>query len=768
MDEDRSKPVNIIELIRPLRRHWIVVLLAFACVMLTVSFFTFRAQPVYEAQAVLSVREGGDLRQQLFDVPSLFVQTNFIKDQVAILKSRRLAMATVRKLQQLDELDSQNRLSTVQTPLSSGKRTPLFFWKAENDTQTSAPTLYEQLARFRGATRVTYGRDSDILELRARSSIPWEAAIIVNKWVEAYQDYERIETWGKVIKTKEFLESKLEQVEKNLAYSEQQLSEFQKEEQVVSLADETHQLVEKLSTFEAMYNETRTELEAAENQYAFLRAQLDESKKTLVDDVSQLSNPVLRELQDKMANLVAQKATLEAQLINAGYKLKGNKEIANLQTRISAIKNEIVTETKKLVDSDLAHINPLDYSENLIKQILDVRTQRSTLLAKLEELKRIISEYTERLEKLPDKSRVLANFMRDVQVDDKIYTMLREKYEEIKIQEAGQVSMIQVVDLAVPPTVPVLPKKSRNFILGGLFGFLLGAGLAFSKDFLEDKVRNQDDLENMGLRVIGSVPYGRDHRSPAAYHSRIEDRGVSRARTIFPQLVTHQKPYSAIAEAYRTIRTSLYFSQQARNIRTVVLTSPGPSEGKSTTAANLAISLAKKGVFTLLVDSDLRRPVLDILFMGSHRNVGLSNYLRHHMSWREMIRETSVSHLHLLSSGEQVKNAPELLSSRTLLQFIRQSRQVYGMVVLDSPPLLPVTDALVLAAAADGVILVTRSGKTSRKEVRQSLNLLARTNTPLLGVVLNGVPVSEGYGYKEYYRSYAKEREGRWKRKAKS
>jgi tyrosine-protein kinase Etk/Wzc len=576
-------------------------------------------------------------------------------------------------------------------------------------------------------------------------------------WVEAYQDYERLDTWGELIQTKRFLESKLTRVEKSLYESEVRLSEYQKKEKVVSMAKETEQLVEQLASFESVYNDTRTELEGLENRLQFLDGQLDERKKTLVEDMSKMSNPVLQKLQEKMAELVAQRASLEAQMISAGMEPKGSSELEKLQTRIDVIKNEIVSETTKLVESDLVYINPIGHSENLIKQIFEARTNQTELKAKNRELESIIDSYTEKLEGLPDKSRGLANLQRDVQVNEKIYTMLREKYEEIKIQEAGQVSIINIVDLAEVPGRPVLPKTTRNIILACLFGLILGVGLAFSKDFFEDKIRTVEDIELMGLRVIGAVPHDRKYKYRTSFSGRQKDWSISRAKTIFPHLLLHQNSYSRIAEVYRSIRTSMYFTKHSGRLGTVLVTSPSPAEGKSTTTANLAISMAQKGVRTLLIDSDLRRPVLDVLFIGSRRKLGLTNHLNREIDWKEAVRETAIKGLYFLSAGDGVKNAPELLSSKAMLSFIQETKKEFSIVLLDSPPILPVSDAMVLAATVDGVILVVRSGKSSRISLERSVNLLKRTDTPILGIVLTDLQGPDLYGYKDYYSSYTDE-----------
>jgi capsular exopolysaccharide synthesis family protein len=182
-------------------------------------------------------------------------------------------------------------------------------------------------------------------------------------------------------------------------------------------------------------------------------------------------------------------------------------------------------------------------------------------------------------------------------------------------------------------------------------------------------------------------------------------------------------------------------------------------------AANLAITMAQKGIKTLLIDSDLRRPVLDILFTSSHRKTGLTNYLSLVTHWKECIRETSINNLDLMPAGQITSNAAEMLSTRMMKQFLKEARDAYDILLLDSPPLLPVTDATVLSAFVDSVILVARAGKTERKSIRYALELLTNVGVHIMGSVITGVKASEMSGYKAYNESYYGEPDDRKVRK---
>ena len=755
MDENKRKTIYIKEVLQPLRRSWGIALIAFLSVVITVGFLTVVSEPVYEASATLSIQEDSGLHGQLFDIPAVFLQKYLIKDQVAILKSRSLASNVIQKLQASAYKDSLSLLGNVPSKKVIPFYKKLFAWSAKQKTVKKKPSFQELVNRFRSATKVSYERDTDIVELKGKASTSREAAIMVNTWVDAYQEYTRSDTRGEFTQTKQFLEPKINEIEKKLSLSEERLTQYQKQQKVVALSTETEQLVAQLANFESLYNKTRTDLEALENQLVYLKNQLDESKKNLVDDMLKLSNPALQELQKNMATLEAEKAAYEAQLVGAGYTLEGNEKLIQMESRLKGLRDKIVEETKQLIQKDFSYINPLGHSESLITKILSLETEQKSLASKTESLKWIVEEYNKKLETLPDKNQELARLERDVQVNNKIYIMLREKYEETKIREAGQVGIIRIVDLADPPTRPVYPKKSLNMLLACFFGVLLGLAFSFGREYFIDFVVDERDLESFDIHVIGSVPLTKRDKNRVHPHRRQKDMQILRAREIYPYLLNHQNGYSELAEAYRVIRTSIYFANHRSEKKTILVTSAGPGEGKSTTAANLAITMAQKRVKTLLVDSDLRKPVLDVLFMGSHKNVGLTNSLGQEVDWKKGIRETSIIGLDLLSAGAIVKNASELLSSKTMLSFVHEIKNAYGMIIFDSPPLLPVTDATVLASVLDGVILVIKSGKTTLEGVRRSLDLLKSVEARLLGAVLVGVSSANVYGYKDYYRIYS-------------
>jgi len=752
MENANSKTVELSDLFKPIRRNIGTIVILFITIVGTVSFFTATAEKVFESSAVLSIQEAVRTQNQLVEVPSVLYQKYIVQNQVAVLESRSLASRVVKDLMKSEYSDSLQILGNRKRK----SKIPSFLKKiiggASDSKKESPPSFQKIVRRFKKATSVSFGQETNIIELKARSNDPWEAAFIVNTWVKAYQDYNRSDTRDEVTQTRNFLEKKLKEYEKKLTQSEQALAKYQRENKVVSLPDESQQIVTQLANFQSSYNSTITELQSVKQKLDYLRSQLDESKKNLVKDMANISNPVLSELQQNMAELVSKRAAFEAQLIGAGIEPSKNSKIKEMDSRIQGIRQRIIKETKKLVENGLDNMNPLDKSESLITKILELETDFKALRAKANSQKEIVDTYTKQLELLPDKKLRLAKLERNVQVNNKIYFMLREKAEEARIRQAGQVSIARVVDFAQPPSKAVSPRPMLNLFFSMFFSLLLGIGVAYAREYFEDSIKEADDVESLGMNVLGSIPMAKGDRPRLWRKKKRSEWGITRARQILPYFLIQQDSYSPIAESYKSLRTTLFAIDQQKR-KTVLLTSPGPAEGKSTTVANLAITIAQRGVKTLLVDSDLRRPVLDILFMGSHKRVGLTNFLKGENTIQKLVRPTTVHGLDLMPAGMSIKDAAELLSSKRMVSFIREAQNLYDMVIFDSPPVLPVSDASILSSMVDGIIVVMRAHKTTRDSVKETLSILNSVGANVLGGIITGTERRKYYRYHDYYNN---------------
>ena len=358
-------------------------------------------------------------------------------------------------------------------------------------------------------------------------------------------------------------------------------------------------------------------------------------------------------------------------------------------------------------------------------------------------------QHDKALNALPEKSLKLARLQREATLNNSIYMMLREKYEENKIAEAGQIGSVRIVDRAKPPKYPIRPKKKLNLILGAMIGLGLGLGISFIREYLDTSLKSIEDVERLGFTVLGSIPFIEPEKVNKHLHSK--DREILK---IASRLITHFAPKSPISEAYRSLRTNILYAKVDQPIKTVLVTSSGPGEGKSTSAANLAITFSQMGAKTLLIDTDLRRPVLHAIF-ALPQTEGLTNYLIGNTHLEDAIKKSRIDNLSVLTSGTLPPNPSELLASMKMDGFIDQVSSQYDMVLFDSPPIIPVTDAAVLAPKLDGTVLVVKSGETERDALLRSRVLFDNVNANVFGVLINGVNINNMHGsYYYYYYEY--------------
>lgn len=371
-------------------------------------------------------------------------------------------------------------------------------------------------------------------------------------------------------------------------------------------------------------------------------------------------------------------------------------------------------------------------AQNQALQASRFATSKESLAAQLEEVNAQISRAEESLAALPEdnqaeRDRLEASLAQYRQT----YAGLLTSYEEVRVAEAQATSNVVQVEPAQPPEEPVRPRVAVNTLLAGMVGFMLAVGGIFLVEALDNTLRTPDDVTRLlGLPVLGVIA---DHP--------VEDG----------HLVALDTPRSPVAEAFRSLRTNLQFASVDRPLVKLLVTSPGPGEGKSTVAANLAAVLAQSGKRVTLLDADMRRPRVHKLYGLPNRN-GLSGLFVDTRSILDgVLQRTPAENLSVVTTGDLPPNPSELLGSEKMNEIINQVMDVSDVLVIDSPPVMLVTDSAVLSQRVDGVLLVLRQGETNLDFARHSVEALRRVGANLLGVVLNGVPArSSRYGYYRY------------------
>ena len=453
----------------------------------------------------------------------------------------------------------------------------------------------------------------------------------------------------------------------------------------------------------------------------------------------------------------------EIDLVRLQAELPGgvNPQIRELVDRIRQRQEELqdllttqrVTREHPRAQAMLSQISDL---ESELEQA--VQANLRAVESRLEGLNSQLSELRERQRQFPELENRLQTLELQQNLDEGTYEFLLSQLYQARITEAAASPYVDIVDPAVQAQ-PIQPRGRINVFLGALLGLILGVGAAFFLEYLDRTIRTSGDVEALlGIPVLGIIP-----RLRPVEEEEEEELGPGPGYT--PMIVALD-PLDPAAEAYRNLRMNLMFmSTEDDPIRSLLFTSPGPAEGKSTTAVNFAVMLAQQGKRVLLIDSDLRRPALhralDLL-----REPGLTNLLVGDANPREALRPNILPNLDVLPSGPFPPNPSELLNSTTMKRLLKDFEERYDQVVIDSPPMLAVTDSAVLAAHTDGVVLVLRSGETEQRAAERSVDQLRRLDVRVFGAVLNGVSAaaSEDSYYLQYYYSYEPERRKEEKR----
>lgn len=776
MTEDKFELQSAIsDYLKILYRGRFLIIASFVIVTAITLYNTMQKVPVYEAGAKVMIKDAGSVGAALFEVGSFIKKEMTINNQVEILKSRTLAETVVQRLMASDRAHDLLLLGNARPAKKNGGsfgQSVLGSLSAAESTSTANRTVDVEGAasRLRGSLTIVPIRGTDMIEIRVRSVDPEEAAYLANALTDAYAETNRKMSQQEIRQVKNFLDEQLRIVQEQLEKSENALRDFKERERVVALSSETSALISKLAEFESMHNEALTSLSSLRERLDYIDRQLGKNRENF--DIESISTaPYLAELKRQLVDLETQRATWLARLINEGIDYRDHPNLKRYDEQIAVLTRKFKDKVTQLASKEF--FDPMAMNEQLWQRKIEVEVEIEALKPKAESLKRIVDEYAGELRGLPEKTLQLAKLERSTKVDEKLFLMMKEKLQESRITEVGQLGDVRIIDPAIPPKSPIGPNRRLDIILGMLLGLGIGVALTFVVNAMDNTIRTVEDAEKIGLTSLGLIPTIKEKEAEIkALQTRFHLNGSTngtleavQAKQMASRLVTHFAPKSPVSEAYRTFRTNIQYSRLDSNLKTLLVTSPGPGEGKSTTVANLAITMAQMGSRVLLVDADLRRPVLHSIF-GVDRHNGLTNVLVGRSLVEEVVQSTEIENLSLMPCGTLPPNPSELLGSNAMRQLIADLKERYDMVLFDSPPVIAVTDAAVLGSRLDGLILVLKSAQTDRHAAFRAQELLKGVKTPVLGALLNGVRMESLYGsYYYYYHYYYYGRDGDKKRR---
>ena len=692
-----------------LRKHQWLILSFMLTVVTIVSVATFRMHPVYVATAKMEIdRENSNILpfQGTDSYDYMMDMENYIETQSRILTSETMALQTIRNSGLAAHPDFSNG-GVVSEAIATGSLA----------NQKRPP----EIAAFLGSLSVKRIPNSRLMEVSFESTDPVLAARILNAHLENYKAQNIQSRYDATAEASTWLASQLSDLKLKVEKSETDRINYERQNQIWSLDnDKNNMTTQRLS-------DLNKELTDAESETLKKRALYEYAESGALDAVPQLrDNSVVQDLQRR-------RAELSVQFTDAVNQYGPNfPKVQRIQAQIKDVEEQTTREQKGIIVQLKS-----DYNE--------ARARQELLSERLDQQKAETNAMSEKM--------VQYNILkRDADANKALYEGLLTKLKEAGISAGLKSSNIRIVDPAMIPSTPSRPAKARNIALAFLVGLVGGIGLALLREYLDNTVKTPDDVETLSrLPSLAVVPAFGD--TGVSNRRRGLLKGVSsNGHDKRIELVAQHLPKSQMAEAFRALRTALLLSQPDHPPQVILVTSALPREGKTTAAANLAVTLAQLGDKTVLVDADLRKPgVGRLLNLGNGKYAGLSSYLAG-ASTLDLVTvpHPAIPNLAAIPTGPLPPNPADLLSSHRLADAIAELRTKFKFIVIDSPPIMAATDAVILSVQADGVLLVVRSGETPKEAFTRSRDLLVSVKSNLLGVVLNAVDA----GAPDYYYSY--------------
>jgi len=708
--------------INVIRTNILPILIIFTVALISTFTYLYFAKNIYRATTILKI---DNPKGSIFDSPfgelGDYRIERYILNQIEVLKSFYIRDVTAAAI--LDSLKREKDLKDFSYVLRRAKDNSYTFLNQDQ--------MRQQLI---GMVSISQKKGLDAIEISMESPSFAEAQMITYTYANIYVDYLKDLSRQDITAVKQFLATEKEKKYNDLNTAEAKLEDFQKRTGLLVLEAQAQNLVNVISQYDAQKNASDIELKATENGLGTLRKELNTYDPKMYDYIQgQVARSYIEEFQRQIAEYEVKRDIENSTIVDPKVK---EKVTADANARINELKANLNQKVSELSSGVLA--NTPEEKKELTKKILETTIEANSLKTKSGALGGYLKKYEGEFAKLPSESIELAKLQRETASSEKLYLILEEKYQEATINERARIANAVLLDPGIDNFGPVKPKKGIILLSGIIVGLALGLAFAFTKNFLDKTIKTPDQIENRGMSMLAWIP-------------NIEE--MADKNTPGSEFIVAIKPKSPVAESFKALRTRVEFSKlESEPIKTILVTSSIPSEGKTVVSLNLAGTFAQANKKVLLIDCDLRKPRIHTT-MGSDRYPGLSDYLFKNVSLEEITRPTVLENMKYITSGTIPPNPSELLGSVQMKNFIELLKEKYDIIVLDSPPFITVTDAEILFNMTDGTILVAQADKTPFDAFIKSYKRLNAINPHnLLGAVLNNFNFKTVYGY--YYNYY--------------
>lgn len=704
--------LNLMDVWRVFLKQRLTILLVTLLFVAVAAYYVFRTKPVYESIARIEIKPNNPPNvglQGLNEGQNEIDTDTALHTEVRILESDSVLLQTAESLHLIDRLRAEApQKGKSSDPPPSGELTP-----AER---------VGLIGYIRGGLSVSIIPNTDLVEIHYRSTDPKLGTEIVNKLVETYSDEDLRLKYDRTMHVSTWLQQRLGELKEQAANAQVALAEYQKQHNIVGTDENSNLTLQTLGQISG-------DLESAEADRIMKEARLREYD-SLNPNLQALmgDNPSLGALQTQLANLETQRSQLAARLGPNHPRMK------ELQIQIDKIQNQVNNELKLARAQVQAEYSGAKRTED------DLRSRLAAQEDAAYKLNEGVAQY--------------AILRHEAELNRELYDTLQMRLKEASVTAGLQAADIAVVDSAQIPTTPVAPRKSASLLLGFFGGLFCGCVLAFLLESIDDTLQTSEEVESVAmLPSLAAIPH-------IAYETAGRKEAPKREAALSylaakQTLTSLLDPKSSCAEAYRGMRSSLLLSSVDNPPRVISVTSAFPGEGKTTTAVNCAIVLAQRGERVLLVDADLRRGTLHHVFGIKDLSFGLTSVLAQQDNRLEIpVPLQELPTLHVLPAGPRPPNPAEMLSSKRMEEQLSQWMRDFDRIVLDTAPVLAVSDSQAMAVLSDTVILVARAGMTRKRAMVRARDLLLRINANIAGIVVNDVDMRLETFYTYRYGMY--------------
>ena len=736
------------------RQRWLILTIFLLVSSLTAAY-TFTRQPLYQAPSFVAV----DLGSVSVDIGRSNLDNSDSGFEL-FARSDRSLLGEIRLLEISDQLVQRvaDRIAREEGVLLGGEG-------------------YDGIPQGRVQFEAERGADN-IIRFIGNSAIPQHAATLANLYAEEYVFLTQEASRSHVLALRNSLEEKENEQREELDAIEEQIERL-KLAGTVALDDESSRLIEQITDFEFQRDEVQSELEVERAVLQSLESELQEINPLIARRIASGVENRIETLQSQLAE--EEQAKAKVLLENPELLDRETEALNSFNERIERLKDEIDSlSTQYINEVDAAggitgSSDGLSYVASLRQQISAKRVNIAREEARLRLVESRLLTFQSNMRNLPRQSLELTQLDRRRTLIEENYQNTVSQLQQALIVEDTEPGYARVVRKALVPKWSVYPNIPNNMILGLFFGLLLGVAVSVIRDRLDNKIYQTEQIRKMGFKEIGVIP---DLEPLIEKEYGGEEKLLLNGKRFSTSLVPLLNPIASASEAYRSIRTNIQYAIPEEIIQTVMISSSGVSEGKSTTAANLAIVMAQAGLTTLLIDADMRRPTIHRLF-GLSLKQGLVEVLSDESMYDPSSWQTNIPNLSVLTAGNPISrkekpvegplstsdkierrkalilNPSELLSSQQMNEMMSIMRKEYEMIIIDTPPVLVATDAAVLSAQCDATILVAKAGETREDELELAIEQIEDVGGFVPGILLNGFNIKMAFGHKYKYQSYS-------------